>query len=111
MLHRPRSPAELSRNPSFSYLIAQLPMYSTFTVKNIILCTAQKMKFSIEDFFSKCDEIHRKLRIWSHLLKKSLTQNFIFCAMSGQNSVSVSVLKKSLIFSAVLVVFIFCLDK
>ena len=23
----------------------------------------------------------RKLRIWSHLLKKSLTENFIFCAM------------------------------
>ena len=24
--------------------------------------TAQKMKFSIEDFFSKCDQIRRKLR-------------------------------------------------
>ena len=30
---------------------------------------AQKMKFSIKDFFSKCDQIRRKLRIWSHLLK------------------------------------------
>ena len=30
--------------------------------------TAQKMKFSIEDFFSKCDQIRSKLRIWSHLL-------------------------------------------
>ena len=36
------------------------------------------MKFSIRDFFSKCDQICRKLRIWSHLLKKSLTENFIF---------------------------------
>ena len=27
--------------------------------------TAQKMKFSIKDFFSKCDQIRRKLRIWS----------------------------------------------
>ena len=27
--------------------------------------TAQKMKFSIKDFFSKYDQIHRKLRIWS----------------------------------------------
>ena len=35
--------------------------------------TAQKMKFSIKDFFSKYDIICRKLRIWSHLLKKSLT--------------------------------------
>ena len=32
------------------------------------LHTAQKMKFSIKDFFSKCDQI---LWIWSHLLKKS----------------------------------------
>ena len=39
---------------------------------------AQKKKFSIKDFFSKCDQIRRKLRIWSHLLKKSLIENFIF---------------------------------
>ena len=31
--------------------------------------TAQKIKFSIEDFFSKCDQIPRKLLIWSHLLR------------------------------------------
>ena len=43
--------------------------------------TAQKMKFSIKDFFSKCDQIRKKLRIWSHLLKKSLMENFIFCAV------------------------------
>ena len=43
--------------------------------------TAQKMKFSIKDPFSKCDQIHRKLQIWSHLLKKSLMENFIFCAV------------------------------
>ena len=43
--------------------------------------TAQKMKFSIKDFFSKCDQIRRKLRIWSHLLKKSLIENFICCAV------------------------------
>ena len=36
--------------------------------------TAQKMKFSIKDFLNKCDQIHRALRIWSHLLKKSLMQ-------------------------------------
>ena len=28
--------------------------------------TAQKMKFSIKNFFSKCDQICRKLWIWSH---------------------------------------------
>ena len=39
------------------------------------------MKFSIQDFFSKCDQIGYKLRIWSHLLKKTLMENFIFCAV------------------------------
>ena len=39
------------------------------------------MNFSIKDFFSKCDQICRKLRIWSHLLKKSLMANFIFYAV------------------------------
>ena len=38
------------------------------------------MKFPIKDFSSKCEQIRRKLRIWSHLLKKSLMENFIFCA-------------------------------
>ena len=42
---------------------------------------AQKMKFSFKDFFCKCDQIPKKLRIWSHLLKKSLMENFIFCAV------------------------------
>ena len=42
--------------------------------------TAQKIRFSIKDLFSKCDQIRRKLRIWSHLPKKSLMGNFILCA-------------------------------
>ena len=40
---------------------------------------AQKIKFSIKNFFSQCDQIYWKLRIWSHLLKKRLVENFIFC--------------------------------
>ena len=43
--------------------------------------TAQKLEFFIKDFFSKCDQIRSFLRIWSHLLKKSLMENFIFCAV------------------------------
>ena len=39
------------------------------------------MKFSIKDFFSKYDLIRSFLRIWSHLLKKFLMENFIFCAV------------------------------
>ena len=37
-----------------------------------------KNEVCIKDFFSKCDQICRTLRIWSHLLKKSLMENFIF---------------------------------
>ena len=29
----------------------------------VCIVTAQKMKFSIKDFFSKCDQTRRKLRI------------------------------------------------
>ena len=36
------------------------------------------MKFSIKDFFSKCEQIRSFLRIWSRLLKESLMENFIF---------------------------------
>ena len=39
----------------------------------MIYSTAKKMKFSFKDFSF--------LRIWSHLLKKSLIENFIFCAV------------------------------
>ena len=34
----------------------------------------------MKDFFSKCDQIHSFLRIWSHLPKKPLMENIIFCA-------------------------------
>ena len=41
----------------------------------------KKMKFSIKDFFSKGDQIRSFLRIFSHLLKKSLMESFSFCAV------------------------------
>ena len=40
--------------------------------------SAQKMKFSIKDFFGKYDQIRSFLQIWSYLPKKSLMENFIF---------------------------------
>ena len=43
--------------------------------------TAQKIKFTIKDFFSKCDQICSFLRIWSHFQKKPLMKNLIFCAV------------------------------
>ena len=42
----------------------------------------------IKDFFSKCDQIRNFLRIWSHLLKKCLMENFIFCALFGWNGLN-----------------------
>ena len=50
--------------------------------------TTQKITFSIKDFFSKCDQIRRKLRIWSHLLKKFLIENFIFCPVVFIHTIS-----------------------
>ena len=44
---------------------------------------AQKVKFSIKDFFCKCGQICSLLRIWPHLLKKSLFENFILCSVIG----------------------------
>ena len=40
------------------------------------------MNFSINNLFSKCEHIRMKLRIYSHLLSKSLTEDFIFCVAS-----------------------------
>ena len=47
--------------------------------------TAQKMKLSIEGFFSKCDQI------CSFNPKKSLMENFIFCAVNTSESWQVSI--------------------
>ena len=55
--------------------------------------TAQKMKFSMKDFFSKCDQIRSFLQLWSHLLKKPLIENFVFCAVHC-NSMTFTVASK-----------------
>ena len=43
--------------------------------------TGQKMKFLFKSFFSKCDQIRKKLWIWSNLLNKFLMENFNFFAV------------------------------
>ena len=49
------------------------------------LALYKKLKFSAVDFFSKYDQICRKLRKWSHLLKKSLMENaFVFSIFSKE---------------------------
>ena len=74
-------------------------------MKNICkrLLIAQKMKLSIKDFFRECDQIRNFLRIWSHLLKKSLMENFIFCAVSFTQTRNVfNVSKSSLLWASTL---------
>ena len=56
--------------------------------------SAQKMKFSIKDLFSKCDQIRRKQQIWSHLLKKSLKGKLHF--LCSGNKISSDILLNKL---------------
>ena len=53
------------------------------------MSTAQKMKFSIKDSFSKCDQIRSFLRSWSHLLRKFLMENFIICAVEIEDMIKI----------------------
>ena len=57
-----------------------LLLYLIYLLFGII---AQKLKFYPKDFFSKCDQIRMKWRIWLHLLNKSLMKNFIFCVVNN----------------------------
>ena len=58
----------------FENVSADCELKSLFGEGDILQSTTQKMKFSIEDFFSKCD----------HLLKKSLMENFASCAVKDK---------------------------
>ena len=49
--------------------------------------TTEKMELSMKDFLSKCDQIRSFLWIWSHLLKKSSMENFIFCAVFNDQAI------------------------
>ena len=53
---------------------------------NAFTSIVQKIKLSIKDFFSKCEQIDTKLWICSHLPKKSLMERFLFCAVKKERS-------------------------
>ena len=79
---------QISPNLKVTYYFFLLPdlniLDTTFAERTCYLFfSAQKMKFSIEDFFRKCDRIHRNLRIWSHLLKnpQKKTSFFVQCLL------------------------------
>ena len=59
----------------------------------------KKVKFSFKDFFSKCDQICRKLWIGSQLLKKSSMENFIFYAVTWVLYIIFSLFSSCLLFT------------
>ena len=87
-------------------LISILSSFDLLLVFSIILCHdfSQKIKFSIEGFLSKCDQIRRKLRRfteeiaegncgnWSDLLKKPVMELFTIHTESDEILVLVLIL-------------------
>ena len=65
--------------------LSKMAVLKDFLVNRTIfdIFTARKIKFFIKDFFSKCGQIRRKLGTWSHLMKKSLMENFTLCAVDS----------------------------
>ena len=70
-----------SKIPHKCQTIGKLHHFAAPQIAPTVEFTTQKKKFSIKGFFSKCDQIWSFRRIWSHLLKKSLMENYIFCAV------------------------------
>ena len=76
----------LNKNYFFGNYFVAFRISSVASIRQHILpksrkLTAQKLKFSIKDFFSEYDQIHWRLQIWSHLLKKFLMETFTFYAV------------------------------
>ena len=66
---------------SINSMLAQVYIKPGKSGQNLVatmLETLHKKMFSTKDFFSKCDQIRSFLLIWSHLLNKSVIENFIF---------------------------------
>ena len=76
-LHKKRNSKGIILNGMIGLWQNELWMTNTSKHANT-RCT--KNAVSITDFFRKCDQIRSLLRIWSYLLEKSVTENFIFCA-------------------------------
>ena len=67
------------RNVSTYKLLVNIYVRFKFSLRSIIaILSLYKNEVFNEEFLSKCDQIHRKLRIWSYLLKKSFMENVIF---------------------------------
>ena len=62
-------------------LCLRVPAICSYRKVPFGLDAAQKLKFFNKDFFSQYDQLRSFLRIWSHLLKKVLLEEFNFCAV------------------------------
>ena len=60
------------------FLLVQFSSGTCLVCSCLYFSSHKKMKFSLKNFLSKCEQIRRKLWIYSHLLKKSFTESFIF---------------------------------
>ena len=67
---------------AFIKLVIYKAQYKVLSSKIIWKQFKVHPQFSIKDFFSKRDQIRRKLWIWSHLLKKFSIENYIFCEVA-----------------------------
>ena len=55
----------------WSYWVVWSQSYLTSVIEQTL-----HKNFFVKDFFSRCDQIRSVLKIWSHILKKSLMKNF-----------------------------------
>ena len=74
---------------SYFYIIEK----QTFIIQYMLesYSAAQKMRFSIKGFSSKYDQIPSFLWMRSHLLKKSLMQDFSFCPVFAHRVYSIQI--------------------
>ena len=59
---------EALKSSSMNKIFAVSDLFLRGNQIHVMVYTALKMKFSTENFFSKCDQIRKKLRQWRHLL-------------------------------------------
>ena len=69
---------QIIENTFFTEHLQCLLLKISILLQSLSSIRAQKMKFSVRNFFIKCDNLCRKLRIGSHLLMESVMESFIF---------------------------------
>ena len=65
-------------SPEVTSILTQIAPIDLIIMNDFGTHTAQKMKFSIKNFFSKCDQIRWKLRIWSNFTEEILNGKLHF---------------------------------